>query len=202
MKLNKFNRLLSLVVGLCLMSPVWAEDALNTQAGIEKHKQEIKYNYITEKRYVPTVLFADRYRADALLELAAQGVILPNHSEKSQLRPAEEIILAMPRIDILQKHIANLSKKTKHLYLFIMENDKQVGVYGDRSYQTLIKKGVDKKLPKNVKLFKLKDESVTEQAGKNHFEYPSNIFRSAVFTNQIWPTFNKITTVSKNKLEE
>lgn len=195
----KLNKLVFFATTLCLASSVWATNISSEQAA--QYKQNFKYNFITEKRRIPTVLWGDRYEADALLELATNGVVLPNRVEKSQLRPAQEILLVMPRIDVLQKHLAKLSTKTKHLYLFIMEDDKLAEPYGDRSYQTFIKKGLDKKLPSNVKLFRLKNESVTGQAGKNRFEYPSDMFKSAVFNNQIHPIFSSITTVTNNRPE-
>lgn len=192
----KLNKLVFFATTLCLASSVWATNISSEQA--EQYKQNFKYGFILGKRNVPAVLLTDRYEADALLEAASNGVLLPNHSKKSELRSAHEILLVMPRIDLLQKHLAKLSTKTKHLYLFIMEDDKLAEPYGDRSYQTFIKKGLDKKLPRNVKLFSLKNESVTSQTGKNRFEYPTPFSQSAVFNHQILPIFYSITTVKDN----
>ena len=92
----------------------------------------------------------------------------------------------MPRIDLLKKHLSSLSKKTDTIYLFIMEKDKLEGEYGDRSYETFMAKKLNKKLPKNVKVYKLTNASVAETGDKNNYEI-GDIKRSRVFKEQIVP---------------
>ena len=96
----------------------------------------------------------------------------------------------MPRIDLLEKHLSSLSKKTDTFYLFIMEKDKLKGEYGDRSYETFIAKKLNKKLPKNVKVYKLTNVSVTETGDKNNYE-TGNIYKSRVYKEQIFPILDK-----------
>ena len=104
----------------------------------------------------------------------------------------------MPRIDLLQKYLPQLAATTQHLYLFIMDGDKAPEPYGDRSWAKFIATGLDRKLPKNVRVFRLRNESVTPQDGKNGFQYPTKIIDSAVFKHQIQPIFTSITTVWNN----
>lgn len=169
-----------------------------TQLEVNNLKNEYKYDFITGKPYVPIVFLGERYESDALLELAQNGYRMNNKLNK--LTKSAEIILMMPRIDLLEKHMAALSKTTDHLYIFIMDNDKQSEPYGDRSYQQYVKRNLSKKLPSNAIVFHLNDESVTPFAGKNNFEFNRNadILKSAVFNNQVRPIFQSITKIQNN----
>ncbi|AWX16030.1 hypothetical protein CEP48_07540 [Mergibacter septicus] len=161
-------------------------------------KSKSKYETATENPWVPIVYMFDRYEADATLEFAAQGFVLPDTGKLVQMKKSAEILLIMPRIDELQKYLPQLAATTQHLYLFIMDDDKAPEPYGDRSWAKFKASGLENKLPKNVKVFRLKNESVTPQDGKNGFEYPTDILHSAVFKHQINPIFTSLTTVWNN----
>lgn len=140
----------------------------------------------------------DRVEADALLEVATTGYFgfsnFNSKGEKLDIIPGKEAVIIMPRIDYLEKYIDNLAKKHEDVYVFIMEKDKLNSDYGDRSYETYKKRGIENKIPKNVKVFRLKNESVTPVGDKNSFEF-SNIFESKVFKNQIKPIYNSVSKV-------
>ncbi|AWX14545.1 hypothetical protein CEP49_08440 [Mergibacter septicus] len=161
-------------------------------------KSMSKYKTATENPWVPIVDVSDRYEADAILEFAAEGFVLPDTGKLVHLRKSAEILLIMPRIDKLQKYLPQLAATTQHLYLFIMDDDKAPEPYGDRSWAKFKASGLENNLPKNVKVFRLRNESVTPQDGKNGFEYPTDILHSAVFQHQIQPIFTSITTVWNN----
>ncbi|MFQ1022720.1 hypothetical protein ACIWO4_05360 [Avibacterium paragallinarum] len=169
-----------------------------TQEEVNHLKNQYKYDFVTGKPYVPIVFLGERYESDALLELAKNGYRINNKLHK--LTKSAEIILMMPRIDLLGKYMGALAKTTNNLYVFIMDNDKQAEPYGDRSYQQYLKQGLDKRLPKNVIVFRLQDESVTPFPGKNNFEFSRNasILDSAVFNNQVKQIFQSITKVKNN----
>lgn len=161
-------------------------------------KQQYKYHFITDRPYEPIVWMGDRYEADAMLELAEEGYTLPNTQTKLYLRPSQEMLLIMPRIDLLQKHIHRLASTTQHLNIFLMDGDVNAEPYGDRSYESYVKSGMSKDLPANVRVFELKNMSVTSQSGKNGFEFPSNIRESEVWHKQIKPLFERVNTVKQN----
>lgn len=156
---------------------------------ISRMKENYKYDFISFRapKNTKIIRFGDRVEADALLELATEGYIYyEDYFNKTikTLTPCSEIILFMPRIDLLEKHWNNLAKKTEKMFVFIMKGDKLEGNYGDRSYETYLAKGLDKKLPKNIKVFFLEDESVTSKGLRNNFEI-TNILDSQVYRNQI-----------------
>lgn len=158
----------------------------------ERYKQEFMEAPVPAEN-IPMVGVGDRLEADALLELADEKYIIYKdyaNKEEIKLRKSDTIILIMPRVDIFEKHIKSLAKTTKKVYAFFMEEDKLEGVYGDRSYETYTKSSIKKSLPKNVKVFKLKNESVTGSGRKNNFEF-GNIKNSLVFKNQIMPIIQK-----------
>lgn len=141
----------------------------------------------------PVVAIADRMEADILLELSKENYHFYTdykNANSKTLRKSDEILLIMPQILFLEKYIDALSKTTEHLFVFIMEGDKLEGEYGDRSYETYLKSNLSEKLPKNVKIFKLKNESVTEFGLHNNYEF-SDIQKSLVFRNQIQPIYRK-----------
>lgn len=162
----------------------------------EMIKNTNKYEFV-KRRSIPKEMkiarLADRIEADALLEVASIGYILENDKKLNLLEGGEAVII-MPRIDYLEKYINDLAKKHDDVYVFIMDEDKLDGDYGDRSYETFIKKNLNEKMPKNVKVFRLKNESVTQVGEKNNFEF-SNIMESKVFNNQIKLKYNKISKI-------
>ncbi|MSN95931.1 hypothetical protein F1B92_01765 [Campylobacter sp. FMV-PI01] len=170
-------------------------------SNIDFLKETFRAGFMMETN-LPTPLIgeADRIEADILLELSQTGYKIYKDFKNYENKPlinSDEILLIMPRIDLLEKHLNSLAKTTKTLYLFIMEDDKLDGEYGDRSYETFQKKGLEKSLPKNVKLFKLKNESVTSFGTKNNYEI-SNIKNSLVYINQIQPMYRKNSKIYQN----
>lgn len=161
----------------------------------EKYKLVFMEQAVSEKSSV--IGIADRLEADALLELADEKYIFYSdyvNSKELELRKSNEILLIMPRVDIFKKHINSLAKTTENIFVFFMEGDKLGGTYGDRSYETYLKSDLEKKLPKNVKVFKLKNESVTDKGKLNNFEF-SDIQNSLVFKNQIMPIYKKVSKI-------
>ena len=155
---------------------------------IEAQKEQYKNTFINDIPKTDVLIgSADRIEADALLELASEKILVYqdyNTSIEKTLPKSKLLIMIMPRIDLLGLHIQNLAKTSEKILVFIMENDKLDGIYGDRSYETYIKKGIDKKIPKNVKVYKLYNESVTNVGYRNNYEF-SNIFESKVYKSQI-----------------
>lgn len=163
-----------------------------TKSNIDILKDSYRYAFIVEvpKETSDLVGISDRFEADTLLELADEKYRVYSKDfssyEEKTLSKSKALILIMPRIDLLEKHLSSLSKKTDTIYLFIMENDKLEGEYGDRSYETFMAKKLNKKLPKNVKVYKLTNASVAETGGKNNYEI-GDIKRSRVYKEQIVP---------------
>ena len=163
-----------------------------TKSNIDILKDSYRYAFIVEvpKETSDLVGISDRFEADTLLELADEKYRVYSKDfssyEEKTLSKSKALILIMPRIDLLEKHLLSLSKKTDTIYLFIMENDKLEGEYGDRSYETFMAKKLNKKLPKNVKVYKLTNASVAETGDKNNYEI-GDIKRSRVFKEQIVP---------------
>ena len=163
-----------------------------TKSNIDILKDSYRYAFIVEvpKETSDLVGISDRFEADTLLELADEKyrVYTKDFSsyEEKTLSKSKALIVIMPRIDLLEKHLSSLSKKTDTIYLFIMENDKLEGEYGDRSYETFMTKKLNEKIPKNVKVYKLTNASVAETGDKNNYEI-GDIKRSRVFKEQITP---------------
>ena len=166
------------------------------KSNIDILKDSYRYNFIVEvpKETSDLVGISERFEADTLLELADEKYRVYSKDfssyEEKTLSKSKALILIMPRIDLLKKHLSSLSKKTDTIYLFIMEKDKLKGEYGDRSYETFIAKKLNKKLPKNVKVYKLTNVSVTETGDKNNYE-TGNIYKSRVYKEQIFPILDK-----------
>lgn len=163
-----------------------------TKSNIDILKDSYRYDFIVgvPKETSDLVGISERFEADTLLELADEKYRVYSKDfssyEEKTLSKSKALILIMPRIDLLKKHLSSLSKKTDTIYLFIMENDKLEGEYGDRSYETFMAKKLNKKLPKNVKVYKLTNASVAETGDKNNYEI-GDIKRSRVFKEQIVP---------------
>lgn len=163
-----------------------------TKSNIDILKDSYRYDFIVgvPKETSDLVGISDRFEADTLLELADEKYRVYSKDfssyEEKTLSKSKALILIMPRIDLLEKHLLSLSKKTDTIYLFIMENDKLEGEYGDRSYETFMAKKLNKKLPENVKVYKLTNASVAETGDKNNYEI-GDIKRSRVFKEQIVP---------------
>lgn len=166
------------------------------KSNIDILKDSYRYDFIVEvpKETSDLVGISDRFEADTLLELADEKYRVYSKDfssyEEKTLSKSKALIVIMPRIDLLEKHLSSLSKKTDTIYLFIMEKDKLKGEYGDRSYETFIAKKLNKKLPKNVKVYKLTNASVAETGDKNNYEI-GDIKRSRVFKEQIVPILDK-----------
>lgn len=167
-----------------------------TKSNIDILKDSYRYAFIVEvpKETSDLVGVSDRFEADTLLELADEKYRVYSKDfssyEEKTLSKSKALILIMPRIDLLEKHLSSLSKKTDTIYLFIMENDKLEGEYGDRSYETFMAKKLNEKLPKNVKVYILTNASVTATGDKNNFEI-GNIYESRVYKEQIFPILDK-----------
>lgn len=167
-----------------------------TKSNIDILKDSYRYAFIVEvpKETSDLVGISDRFEADTLLELADEKYRVYSKDfssyEEKTLSKSKALIVIMPRIDLLEKHLSSLSKKTDTIYLFIMENDKLEGEYGDRSYETFMAKKLNEKLPKNVKVYKLTNASVTATGDKNNFEI-GNIYESRVYKEQIFPILDK-----------
>ena len=163
-----------------------------TKSNIDILKDSYRYDFIVgvPKETSDLVGISERFEADTLLELADEKYRVYSKDfssyEEKTLSKSKALILIMPRIDLLEKHLLSLSKKTDTIYLFIMENDKLEGEYGDRSYETFMAKKINEKLPKNVKVYKLTNASVTATGDKNNFEI-GNIYESRVYEEQIFP---------------
>ena len=163
-----------------------------TKSNIDILKDSYRYDFIVgvPKETSDLVGISERFEADTLLELADEKYRVYSKDfssyEEKTLSKSKALILIMPRIDLLKKHLSSLSKKTDTIYLFIMENDKLEGEYGDRSYETFMAKKLNKKLPENVKVYKLTNASVAETGDKNNYEI-GDIKRSRVFKEQIVP---------------
>lgn len=163
-----------------------------TKSNIDILKDSYRYAFIVEvpKETSDLVGISDRFEADTLLELADEKYRVYSKDfssyEEKTLSKSKALIVIMPRIDLLEKHLSSLSKKTDTIYLFIMENDKLEGEYGDRSYETFMAKKLNEKIPKNVKVYKLTNASVAETGDKNNYEI-GDIKRSRVFKEQITP---------------
>ena len=167
-----------------------------TKSNIDILKDSYRYAFIVEvpKETSDLVGISDRFEADTLLELADEKYRVYSKDfssyEEKTLSKSKALIVIMPRIDLLEKHLSSLSKKTDTIYLFIMENDKLEGEYGDRSYETFMAKKLNEKLPKNVKVYKLTNASVTATGDKNNFEI-GNIYESRVYKEKIFPILDK-----------
>ena len=167
-----------------------------TKSNIDILKDSYRYAFIVEvpKETSDLVGISDRFEADTLLELADEKYRVYSKDfssyEEKTLSKSKALIVIMPRIDLLEKHLSSLSKKTDTIYLFIRENDKLEGEYGDRSYETFMAKKLNEKLPKNVKVYKLTNASVTATGDKNNFEI-GNIYESRVYKEQIFPILDK-----------
>ena len=167
-----------------------------TKSNIDILKDSYRYDFIVRvpKETSDLVGISERFEADTLLELADEKYRVYSKDfssyEEKTLSKSKALILIMPRIDLLEKHLSSLSKKTDTIYLFIMENDKLEGEYGDRSYETFMAKKLNKKLPKNVKVYKLTNASVIATGDKNNFEI-GNIYESRVYKEQIFPILDK-----------
>ena len=163
-----------------------------TKSNIDILKDSYRYDFIVgvPKETSDLVGISERFEADTLLELADEKYRVYSKDfssyEEKTLSKSKALILIMPRIDLLKKHLSSLSKKTDTIYLFIMENDKLEGEYGDRSYETFMTKKLNEKIPKNVKVYKLTNASVAETGDKNNYEI-GDIKRSRVFKEQIVP---------------
>lgn len=167
-----------------------------TKSNIDILKDSYRYDFIVgvPKETSDLVGISDRFEADTLLELADEKYRVYSKDfssyEEKTLSKSKALIVIMPRIDLLEKHLSSLSKKTDTIYLFIMENDKLEGEYGDRSYETFMAKKLNEKLPKNVMFYKLTNASVTATGDKNNFEI-GNIYESRVYKEQIFPILDK-----------
>lgn len=167
-----------------------------TKSNIDILKDSYRYAFIVEvpKETGDLVGISERFEADTLLELADEKYRVYSKDfssyEEKTLSKSKALILIMPRIDLLEKHLSSLSKKTDTIYLFIMEKDKLKGEYGDRSYETFMAKKLNEKLPKNVKVYKLTNASVTATGDKNNYEI-RNIYQSRVYKEQIVPILDK-----------
>lgn len=168
-----------------------------TGSSLNLMKEKYKYDFMRETQNVnenTSIGIGNILEADILLELADEKYHLYNKNfstyEVKELPKSNILILVMPRIDLLEKHLLSLSKKTGTVYLFIMEKDKLEGEYGDRSYETFMAKKLNEKLPKNVKFYKLTNASVTATGDKNNFEI-GNIYESRVYKEQIFPILDK-----------
>ncbi|WP_315523096.1 hypothetical protein [Fusobacterium massiliense] len=163
-----------------------------TKSNIDILKDSYRYAFIVEapKEISDLVGISERFEADTLLELADEKYRVYSKDfssyEEKTLSKSKALILIMPRIDLLEKHLSSLSKKTDTIYLFIMEKDKLDGEYGDRSYETFMAKKLNEKMPENVKVYKLTNASVTETGDKNNYEI-GDIKRGRVFKEQIVP---------------
>ena len=167
-----------------------------TKSNIDILKDSYRYDFIVgvPKETSDLVGISERFEADTLLELADEKYRVYSKDfssyEEKTLSKSKALILIMPRIDLLEKHLLSLSKKTDTIYLFIMEKDKLEGEYGDRSYETFMAKKLNEKMPENVKVYKLTNASVTETGDKNNYEI-GDIKRSRVFKEQIFPILDK-----------
>ena len=167
-----------------------------TKSNIDILKDSYRYDFIVgvPKETSDLVGISDRFEADTLLELADEKYRVYSKDfssyEEKTLSKSKALIVIMPRIDLLEKHLSSLSKKTDTIYLFIMEKDKLKGEYGDRSYETFMAKKLNEKLPKNVMFYKLTNASVTATGDKNNFEI-GNIYESRVYKEQIFPILDK-----------
>lgn len=167
-----------------------------TKSNIDILKDSYRYDFIVgvPKETSDLVGISDRFEADTLLELADEKYRVYSKDfssyEEKTLSKSKALILIMPRIDLLEKHLLSLSKKTDTIYLFIMEKDKLEGEYGDRSYETFMAKKLNEKMPENVKVYKLTNASVTATGDKNNFEI-GNIYESRVYKEQIFPILDK-----------
>ena len=166
------------------------------KSNIDILKDSYRYAFIVEapKETGDLVGISERFEADTLLELADEKYRVYSKDfssyEEKTLSKSKALILIMPRIDLLEKHLSSLSKKTDTIYLFIMEKDKLEGEYGDRSYETFMAKKLNEKMPENVKVYKLTNASVTETGDKNNYE-TGNIYKSRVYKEQIVPILDK-----------
>ena len=167
-----------------------------TKSNIDILKDGYRYDFIVRvpKETSDLVGISERFEADTLLELADEKYRVYSKDfssyEEKTLSKSKALILIMPRIDLLEKHLSSLSKKTDTIYLFIMEKDKLEGEYGDRSYETFMAKKLNEKMPENVKVYKLTNASVTETGDKNNYEI-GNIYKSRVYKEQIVPILDK-----------
>lgn len=176
-------------------------ETYNTKSNLDYLKEFYKYRFIVDvPKNVPNIVsMGDRLEADALLELASEKYLVYTDYQNytTNFLSSDEVLLIMPRIDLLEKYMEALSKTTKNMYIFIMDEDKlDDSTYGDRSYETYLAKGLDKKLPANTKVFRLKNDSVTSSGVKNNFEL-SDIKTSKVFKKQIEPTYLKNSALVK-----
>ena len=167
-----------------------------TKSNIDILKDSYRYDFIVRvpKETSDLVGISERFEADTLLELADEKYRVYSKDfssyEEKTLSKSKALILIMPRIDLLEKHLSSLSKKTGTIYLFIMEKDKLDGEYGDRSYETFMAKKLNEKMPENVKVYKLTNASVAATGDKNNYEI-GNIYQSRVYKEQIAPILDK-----------
>ncbi|PID67169.1 MAG: hypothetical protein CR959_01570 [Fusobacteriales bacterium] len=158
-------------------------------SNITKMKEQYKYDFINF--LIPqneiVIRTGDRIEADALLELANEDYEFYQDFYNKKIKKLEKCqltLLIMPKIDILEKNWEALADTTDVMLVFLMEKDKLNGDYGDRSFETYLAKGLDKKIPSNTKVYKLEDDSVGNTGVRNNFEM-TNVLNSRVFRRQI-----------------
>ena len=111
----------------------------------------------------PVKIWGHSLGADSILEAYAVGYKESGKYEKgrTKLKPqkADELNVIMPRISFIQKYITKASENSKIINLFVMRGDNVwwAPYYGDRSYETLIKKinSGKIKIPSNVRIIPL-----------------------------------------------
>lgn len=179
---------------LFILSILLTSTNLFASSNISKMKEQYKYDFITYRLSKDAILvrIGDRLEADALLELTEGYEFYDDFYNKKirHLEHSDLTILIMPRIDILEKYWLALSKTTDKMLVFLMKNDKLDGVYGDRSYETYLAKNLEKKIPKNTKVYALEDDSVTNGGIRNNFEI-SDILKSKTYNKQIKNIYEK-----------
>ena len=130
-------------------------------------REIVKYN--KHKEGIQIIIWEHSLGADSTLEAYAVGYKEIVKYEKVQNRlksiwqqfnpqKADELNVIMPRISFIQKYITKASENSKIINLFVMRGDKfWFPYYGDRSYETLIKKinSGKIKIPSNVRIIPL-----------------------------------------------
>lgn len=144
-----------------------------------------------------SILITDRLETDAFLEIVGREYKIHSISygdaEKVSMVKPKEAILIMPRIDLLAANLKRLAENVEIAYVFIMDGDRlNDEIYGDRSYETYQKSGLEQFLPNNVKVLRLYNQSVGRFKGKNSFELNIPIVEAPVYIEQIYPIYQQI----------
>ena len=151
------------------------------------------------KEGTPIIVWGHSLGADSVLE--AYGIGYKGKKPKK----ADELNVIMPRVRFVEKYINDVSKNAKTVNLFMLKRDNElyfISDYGDRSFETLKKKG--NKMPKNINIIKL---DIVNYSGKNGIldkvlnkslnNHGPALMEDNKMLEQIWNEYKKVSEYAK-----